>query len=68
MGKYILPELTATVSSDHKFQVITPSKAIAYYLKVPHYSFRKLDPKHCPSSRYGLVVTLVSIFSSVNSE
>lgn len=42
MGRYILPEVKPTVAFEHKFQVITPSKAIASYLKVPHYSLESL--------------------------
>jgi hypothetical protein len=42
MGRYVLSEATLTISSGNKFQVITPSKAIAAYLQVPHYSLESL--------------------------
>ena len=42
MGRYILPELNPSALPEFKFQVITPSKAIASYLKVPHYSLESL--------------------------
>jgi hypothetical protein len=54
MGRYILPEVQPTVSWEHKFQVITPSKAIAFYLKVPHYSLESLTQNIV--SRRGIAV------------
>ena len=42
MGRYISTELNLTALPDNKFQVITPSKAIASYLRVPHYSLESL--------------------------
>mgnify|MGYP003402305406 CR=1 FL=1 len=42
MGRYILTEVHPTRSSESRFQVITPSKAIACYLKIPHYSLESL--------------------------
>ena len=41
MGRYILPELNP-LALPFEFQVITPSKAIASYLKVPYYSLESL--------------------------
>ncbi|MFM2314771.1 MAG: hypothetical protein RLZZ04_4047, partial [Cyanobacteriota bacterium] len=60
MGRYILPELTATVSSDHRFQVITPSKAIASYLKVPHYSLESLTQNMVRRRGIGVASALLS--------
>ena len=42
MGRYILTEVHPTRSSESRFQVITASKAIACYLKIPHYSLESL--------------------------
>lgn len=42
MGRYILPELNPSALPKFQFQVITPSKAIASYLKIPHYSLESL--------------------------
>jgi ATP-dependent helicase/DNAse subunit B len=42
MHRYILSELPQFDTSHHQFQIITPSKAIALKLKVPHYSLESL--------------------------
>ena len=42
MSRYILPELSSLDLPRSGFQVITSSKAIASYLKVPHYSLESL--------------------------
>ena len=42
MGRYILPELNPLALPEFEFQVITPSKAIASYLKVPCYSLESI--------------------------
>jgi ATP-dependent helicase/DNAse subunit B len=60
MGRYILPELTATVSSRHKFQVITSSKAIASYLQVPHYSLESLTQNIVRRRGMGVASVLLS--------
>ncbi|MGL5836483.1 MAG: PD-(D/E)XK nuclease family protein, partial [Waterburya sp.] len=60
MGRYILPELTSTVSSKDRFQVITPSKAIASYLKVPHYSLESLTQNLVRRRGIGVASALLS--------
>jgi len=60
MGRYILPELNVTVSSEYKFQVITPSKAIASYLKVPHYSLESLTQNMVRRQGIGVASALLS--------
>lgn len=42
MGRYILPESNPLALPEFKFQVVTPSKAIASYLQVPYYSLESL--------------------------
>ena len=42
MGRYIVSEPDYNLPHTDEFQVITPSKAIASYLKVPHYSLESL--------------------------
>ncbi|MEL6495970.1 MAG: PD-(D/E)XK nuclease family protein, partial [Cyanobacteria bacterium J06623_7] len=41
-GRYIVSELDSKLIARAKFQVITPSKAIAHYLQVPHLSLESL--------------------------
>jgi PD-(D/E)XK nuclease superfamily len=60
MGRYVLPEVTLTVSSEYKFQVITPSKAIASYLKVPHYSLESLTQNMVRPRGMGVASALLS--------
>lgn len=60
MGRYILPELTSAVSSEHRFQVITSSKAIASYLKVPHYSLESLTQNIVRRRGIGVASALLS--------
>ena len=42
MGRYIVSEPNFNLPHVDRFQVITPSRAIASYLKVPHYSLESL--------------------------
>ena len=42
MSRYILSELPQSQTFPLEFQIITPSKAIAFKLKVPHYSLESL--------------------------
>ncbi|MEY2857916.1 MAG: hypothetical protein RLZZ74_2228, partial [Cyanobacteriota bacterium] len=60
MGRYVLPEVTLTVSSEYKFQVITPSKAIASYLQVPHYSLESLTQNMVRRRGIGVASALLS--------
>lgn len=60
MGRYILPEVPSTVYSEYKFQVITLSKAIASYLKVPHYSLESLTQNIVRRRGMGIASALLS--------
>lgn len=60
MGRYILPEFNLTISSEHRFQVITSSKAIAFYLKVPHYSLETLTQNIVRRRGIGVASALLS--------
>jgi hypothetical protein len=60
MGRYILPEFNLTISSEHRFQVITPSKAIASYLQVPHYSLESLTQNMVRRRGMGVASALLS--------
>ncbi len=60
MGRYILPEVQPTVALEHKFQVITPSKAIASYLKVPHCSLESLTQNIVRRRGIGIASVLLS--------
>jgi ATP-dependent helicase/DNAse subunit B len=60
MGRYILPKLNIAVSSEYKFQVITPSKAIASYLQVPHYSLESLTHNIVRRQGMGVASALLS--------
>jgi CRISPR/Cas system-associated exonuclease Cas4 (RecB family) len=60
MGRYILPEVQPTVFLEHKFQVITPSKAIASYLQVPHYSLESLTQNIVRRRGMGVASVLLS--------
>ncbi|MBE9048302.1 PD-(D/E)XK nuclease family protein [Pleurocapsales cyanobacterium LEGE 10410] len=56
MGKYIVPELSIVPD----LQVITPSKAIAFSLKVPHYSLECLTQRLVRCQGMGIASTLLS--------
>ncbi|MEO1465712.1 MAG: PD-(D/E)XK nuclease family protein, partial [Cyanobacteria bacterium J06633_1] len=60
MGRYILPELNYPVSDRSKFRVITASRAIASYLKVPYYSLENLAQRIVRSQGIGVASTLQS--------
>ncbi|MEL6788431.1 MAG: PD-(D/E)XK nuclease family protein, partial [Cyanobacteria bacterium J06607_15] len=60
MGRYILPELNYPVSDQSKFRVITASRAIASYLKVPYYSLENLAQRIVRSQGIGVASTLQS--------
>ncbi|HEY9767586.1 MAG TPA: PD-(D/E)XK nuclease family protein [Coleofasciculaceae cyanobacterium] len=60
MGRYILPELSPTVSSKLELTIITPSKAIASYLKVPHCSLENLSQNIVRRRGIGIASTLLS--------
>ncbi len=60
MGRYILTEVHPTISSEYKFQVITPSKAIASYLKVPYYSLENLTQNIVRRRGIGIASALFS--------
>ncbi|MGF1587841.1 MAG: PD-(D/E)XK nuclease family protein [Pleurocapsa sp.] len=59
MGRYILSELNPTLSSC-ELQIITPSKAISSYLKVPHYSLESLSQNIVRRRGIGIASTLLS--------
>jgi CRISPR/Cas system-associated exonuclease Cas4 (RecB family) len=60
MGRYILPEFNHIIFSEHRFQVITSSKAIASYLKVPHYSLESLTQNIVRRRGIGVASALLS--------
>ncbi|MEM7589934.1 MAG: PD-(D/E)XK nuclease family protein, partial [Cyanobacteria bacterium P01_A01_bin.83] len=59
MGRYILPEFIPTVSEKFN-RIITPSKAIASYLKVPHYSLESLTQNIVRRQGIGIASALLS--------
>ena len=60
MGRYILCDFNSAVSSDVRWQTITPSKAIASYLQVPHYSLESLTQKIVRRRGIGIASALLS--------
>ena len=63
MGRYIVSEPNRSLSQlsqTDKFQVITPTKAIASYLKVPHYSLENLTQNIVRRRGIGVASTLLS--------
>ncbi len=60
MVRYILSELNPSVSLEFEFQIITPSKAIASYLKVPHYSLSSLTQNVVRRRGLGIASALLS--------
>lgn len=60
MGRCILPEFSPTISEAGEFQVITPSKAIASYLQVPHYSLESLTQNMVRRRGMGVASALLS--------
>ena len=60
MGRYILPEFNTAIFTESEFQVITPSKAIASYLKVPHYSLESLTQNIIRRRGIGVASALLS--------
>ena len=60
MGRYILSDLNSAVSSELQLRTITPSKAIASYLKVPHYSLESLTQNIVRRRGIGIASALMS--------
>ena len=60
MVRYILPEFNYSIDSEFKWQIITPSKAIASYLKVPHYSLESLTQNIVCRRGLGIASALLS--------
>ena len=60
MGKYILSEFSPSVLPKFEFQIITASKAIASYLKVPHYSLESLARNIVRRQGIGIASALLS--------
>ena len=60
MGRYILSEFNPSVDLEFEFPVITPSKAIASYLKVPHYSLLSLTQNIVRRQGIGIASALLS--------
>ena len=60
MGKYILPEFNPSALPKFEFQIITASKAIASYLKVPHYSLESLARNIVRRRGIGIASALLS--------
>ena len=60
MGRYILPQLHSSLDLEFEFQIITPSKAIASYLKVPHYSLLSLTQNIVRRRGIGIASALLS--------
>ena len=60
MGKYILPEFSPSALPKFEFQIITASKAIASYLKVPHYSLESLARNIVRRRGIGIASALLS--------
>ncbi len=60
MVRYILPEFNFSVDSEFEWQILTPSKAIASYLKVPHYSLQSLTQNIVRRRGLGIASTLLS--------
>ncbi|NJK58683.1 MAG: PD-(D/E)XK nuclease family protein [Pleurocapsa sp. SU_5_0] len=60
MGIYILPEVPPRMSWESKFQVITPIRAIASYLKAPHYSLESLTQNIVRHRGMGVASALLS--------
>ena len=60
MVRYILPEFNSSVDLEFEWQIITPSKAIASYLKVPHYSLESLTQNIVRRRGLGIASALLS--------
>ncbi len=60
MGRYIISELSPSVSLKPNIQVITPSKAIASNLKVSHYSLESLAQSIVRLKGWGIASALLS--------
>ena len=60
MGRYIISELSPSVSLKPNVQVITPSKAIASNLKVSHYSLESLAQSIVRRKGWGIASALLS--------
>ena len=60
MGRYILPQLDSSLDLESELPVITPSKAIASYLKVPHYSLLSLTQNIVRRRGIGIASALLS--------
>lgn len=60
MVRYILPEFNPLVDLEFKWQIITPSKAIASYLKIPHYSLSSLTQNIVRRQGLGIASALLS--------
>ncbi|MEL6928411.1 MAG: PD-(D/E)XK nuclease family protein [Cyanobacteria bacterium J06600_6] len=60
MGRHIVSEASSNLLQSNKFQVITPTKAIASYLKVPFYSLESLSQNIVRRRGMGIASTLLS--------
>lgn len=60
MGKYIVSELSVSISFKPNIRVITPSKAIASNLKAAHYSLENLAQNIVRRQGLGIASTLLS--------
>ena len=60
MGRYISSELNLAISSGLQLQTITPSKAIASYLRIPHYSLESLTQNIVRRRGIGIASALLS--------